>query len=278
MAPRSIGAAVLALPPHQAQGRLRRPAGRIRPATMRSLRATDVSGRVSLGDQPPAADLQLSVQLPAQAQAPVGPQARRARDRRLRRLRRDVHAAATRRANLRQPMPAEAVSPQPRSEAGRHCAPTISAAATMSATIATKASDSQVGIVQMESSLMTTTDERERRRKARRLQREISRLGCHPISDPGFLKGVNATVRAIDLEGLGIGGRCLLHALVAAQALWNCNIAADLHIGSALCRVGPDPYRDVIAFCGPGNAGRGTQFHAWLEVGDDILDFSVGEW
>jgi len=148
----------------------------------------------------------------------------------------------------------------------------------MSATIATKASDSQVGIVHMESSLMTTTDERERRRKARRLQREISRLGCHPISGPGFLKGVNATVRAIDLEGLGIGGRCLLHALVAAQALWNCNIAADLHIGSALCRVGPDPYRDVIAFCGPGNAGRGTQFHAWLEVGDDILDFSVGEW
>jgi hypothetical protein len=66
--------------------------------------------------------------------------------------------------------------------------------------------------------------------------------------------------------------------LVAVQALANCNVDASLHIGSLLCRVGPDPRRDVVAFCGPGNAGYGQLFHAWAEVDDHMLDFSVGDW
>ena len=34
----------------------------------------------------------------------------------------------------------------------------------------------------------------------------------------------------------------------------------------------------MIGFCGPGNAGYGSHFHAWIEVDEHILDFSVGDW
>ena len=56
-----------------------------------------------------AADLQLSVQLPTQAQPPAGTQASRACHRCLHRLRRKVHAAATGCADLLQSLSAEAV-------------------------------------------------------------------------------------------------------------------------------------------------------------------------
>jgi len=40
--------------------------------------------------------------------------------------------------------------------------------------------------------------------------------------------------------------------------------------------------RDVIAFCGPDNAGFesniGMAYHTWVNVGDSIADFSVGDW
>jgi hypothetical protein len=66
--------------------------------------------------------------------------------------------------------------------------------------------------------------------------------------------------------------------LVGLQALHLCRIDATLHIGSLICRVGPDEYRDVVAFCLDGNAGYGNGYHAWIGIGDDILDFSVGDW
>jgi hypothetical protein len=50
---------------------------------------------------------------------------------------------------------------------------------------------------------MTTDDEREQRRRARRLQREIARLGCHPIGDPSFLNGVATTVARSSSKALG---------------------------------------------------------------------------
>jgi hypothetical protein len=113
----------------------------------------------------------------------------------------------------------------------------------------------------------------------RRIRREVTQPGYNPAKDPEFLKGIAITVGAVEFGGLRhIGGNCMLRALVGLQALQNCNVDANLHIGSLLCRVGPDDHRDVVAFCGPGNAGYGHGFHAWLGVGDDIIDFSVGEW
>jgi hypothetical protein len=47
-------------------------------------------------------------------------------------------------------------------------------------------------------------------------------------------------------------------------------------------RDGPDPERDVVLFCGPGNVGQmidgNLMGHYWLEHGRDIIDFSAGDW
>ena len=67
--------------------------------------------------------------------------------------------------------------------------------------------------------------------------------------------------------------------LVGLQSSRNCNIDdGGLHIGALLYRAGADPMRDIVAFCGPGNAGYGNLFHSWIELDDHILDFSVGDW
>ena len=120
------------------------------------------------------------------------------------------------------------------------------------------------------------------RQQLRRQRREISRPGYNAVTDPEFSKRHSSNiVRAVEFTGIErIGGLCLQRALVALQVLHMCRVGIDasLHVGSLLCRVGHDEYRDVVAFCGPGNAGFGQGFHAWIEVGDDISDFSVGDW
>ena len=122
-------------------------------------------------------------------------------------------------------------------------------------------------------------DRRREQAKLRQAQRDVLRPDYNPITDPDFLKGIAITVRSVVFYGSDPnGGLCMLRALVGLQALQNCNVDASLHIGSLLCRVGPDERRDTITFCGPGNAGRDEGFHAWIEVGDHILDFSVGDW
>jgi hypothetical protein len=76
----------------------------------------------------------------------------------------------------------------------------------------------------------------------------------------------------------------MFRTIAGIEALRDCNIEAIPYFGSVLYRVGPDPHRDVVAFCGPGNvAGRfGADdhmvFHMWLSVGDYFVDFSVGDW
>jgi hypothetical protein len=53
--------------------------------------------------------------------------------------------------------------------------------------------------------------------------------------------------------------------------------------GSAIYRAGPDPVRDVMAFCGPGNTGcwgASNQLlgHGWIQLGDELIDFTAGDW
>jgi len=60
-------------------------------------------------------------------------------------------------------------------------------------------------------------------------------------------------------------------------------IPATLTLGGMVYRAGPDPHRDVVAFCGPGNvgqfvSGQGILGHYWIESGSDVIDFSVGDW
>ena len=47
-------------------------------------------------------------------------------------------------------------------------------------------------------------------------------------------------------------------------------------------RAGADPIRDVLAFCGPHNGGQLLDGHflghIWLEMDDELIDFSCGEW
>jgi hypothetical protein len=133
-------------------------------------------------------------------------------------------------------------------------------------------------------------EEAKARKAARRLEQrrqEISRPDYNPIHDPEFQQGTAKLVRAIDFKmpsELGdIGGLCMFRTMVGMEALRDCNIEAVPYFGAMLYRVGPDPYRDVIAFCGRHNAayilddGTGL-FHSWLWVGDYFVDFSVGDW
>jgi hypothetical protein len=59
-------------------------------------------------------------------------------------------------------------------------------------------------------------------------------------------------------------------------------IANHLTVGAMLYRAGPDEIHDTVAFCGPGNQAcwttQGAAAHFWLTAGDDLIDFSVGDW
>jgi hypothetical protein len=70
--------------------------------------------------------------------------------------------------------------------------------------------------------------------------------------------------------------------VVALELLRFLKIPARLALGGMVYRVGPDPQRDVVAYCAEGNVGRitedGLRGHGWLQCGDDVVDFSVGHW
>ena len=56
---------------------------------------------------------------------------------------------------------------------------------------------------------------------------------------------------------------------------------AKLAYGAMLYRAGYDPMADVVAYCGLYNIGYVDNFmlgHLWTELGDDLIDFSCGDW
>lgn len=79
---------------------------------------------------------------------------------------------------------------------------------------------------------------------------------------------------------LNFGADCLLHAALAQRILAEHDMIARLVVGEAAWRVGPGD-DDVIVhspFVGgqaPTNAGLAVPFHAWLELGSTVLDFST---
>jgi hypothetical protein len=79
-------------------------------------------------------------------------------------------------------------------------------------------------------------------------------------------------------------GTCFLRAVLGHRALEYFGIRSSVVFGAMLYRAGPSPLRDVVAFCGQGNKpqqmaeiGVGAAHH-WLHCGEDLIDFSVGDW
>jgi hypothetical protein len=103
-----------------------------------------------------------------------------------------------------------------------------------------------------------------------------------PIPDD-IKSDIAKVARSIDVV-LGIkGGICFFRALAGYLTLMELDLSAALKFGGMVYRAGPDEERDVIAFCGRNNLGwslrgQGVLGHYFLTYGDDIVDFSVGDW
>jgi hypothetical protein len=78
------------------------------------------------------------------------------------------------------------------------------------------------------------------------------------------------------------GGTCAFRAFTGMSALMMAGIEAQHCIGGMIYRAGDDDHRDVVAFCGIGNVGciRDGKLlgHTWLRVGNNLIDFSAGDW
>jgi hypothetical protein len=99
-------------------------------------------------------------------------------------------------------------------------------------------------------------------------------------------RDIAKVVRSIEYQYVNApfpdGGKCAWRNLTGQAVLWKLNIAAKIALGGLVYRVGPDERRDVVAYCGPGNAGMKTTIglggHYFLISGDNIVDFAVGDW
>lgn len=78
------------------------------------------------------------------------------------------------------------------------------------------------------------------------------------------------------------GGMCWFRAVMGQLVLHSLGLSSDIAVGGMVYRAGPDPMRDCVAFCGPGNLGHlkddGFLGHAWLRLRGNLVDFSVGDW
>jgi hypothetical protein len=129
-----------------------------------------------------------------------------------------------------------------------------------------------------------------RNRRERRLQAAMMRgkrveghmmIGSHSAVSDEIKVDICRVVRAIQFAGLA-GGTCLLRAGVGYVVLRLLGWSPRLCVGSALYRAGPSAMRDVLPFCGSGNTGQmvdgGFLGHVWLEMDDELIDFSCGDW
>jgi hypothetical protein len=77
-------------------------------------------------------------------------------------------------------------------------------------------------------------------------------------------------------------GSCFWRARTGLLVLEECGIEAEMKAGGMLIRVGPHRQRDTMRYALHNNFGgyyNGWLVgHAWNQVGDEIVDFSVGDW
>lgn len=104
------------------------------------------------------------------------------------------------------------------------------------------------------------------------------------------------------------GGTCAITNLLGLTCLSGLGIDASIELGGMVYRAGPDERHDVVAWCGPYNAGmvlstlqalqdgispeqiallntsgeepdsRGILGHVWIKLGDELIDFTPGKW
>jgi hypothetical protein len=125
--------------------------------------------------------------------------------------------------------------------------------------------------------------QRNRARQERRLVREAPPGTVPPTMLADFFKGIALQVGNLEFKLSEIGGYCVFRTLAAYQAIHACGVDVFFGFGSLVARIGPDEERDVVAFCGPHNAGcvlpNGyAAFHCWIKYQDWIFDPSLSEW
>jgi hypothetical protein len=106
------------------------------------------------------------------------------------------------------------------------------------------------------------------------------KLLAQRYSTPEHRADIARVVRSVDLETGG--GVCVFRAVMGQRVLAWLGIRSTVVMGAMLYRAGPDEIRDTLAFCGPGNGPAmtddGMGAHCWLHAGEDLIDFSVGDW
>ena len=95
-------------------------------------------------------------------------------------------------------------------------------------------------------------------------------------------RDIAKVVRSMDFQIGTPGGLCLYRAISGWMTLMALGIKAMPVLGGMVYRAGPDPKLDVVAFCGPGSVGRlspsGLLAHYFIVSGNDLVDFSAGDW
>ncbi len=114
-----------------------------------------------------------------------------------------------------------------------------------------------------------------------RINAEFSGKDYKPISED-IRRDIASVVQSVNVI-IGLpGGDCIYRAATGHLVLTHLNIPCAIALGGMVFRAGPDPMRDIVAFCGPGNVG--TYFdghfvgHYYICSGPDIIDFSAADW
>lgn len=96
-------------------------------------------------------------------------------------------------------------------------------------------------------------------------------------------RDIAAIVRSVKWQLPTRAGTCWYTNCAGVMCLEIIGLPAKMEIGSMVYRCGPDPERDVVAFCGPGNMGMIAPDgyfigHIYVQSDTDLIDFSVGSW
>ena len=106
-------------------------------------------------------------------------------------------------------------------------------------------------------------------------------LGLDICVPRDIVADITRVVQAIAFGNID-GGDCYARCAIGDYVLHQLGWEPDVTIGGLLYRAGPDPLRDIVAFCGPNNHGMmlGGRFlgHLWLKVHGATVDFTPLDW
>ena len=121
------------------------------------------------------------------------------------------------------------------------------------------------------------------------IRRQMNKGSHSPLFPDDLKRDIAASVRSVEMETVSVAGGtqrvgdCLFRMFSGAQLMGMLGVNCHLEPGGMIYRTGPDPYRDVVAF-GADRHSHGAMIgnrlagHLWCRLGDEVLDFSVGDW